>query len=58
MRKCPTEAVGRSGCGGARELRESGFEVEATDPDRYAWKIREELRRWGGLARATGIRVG
>ena len=39
-------------------LRGQGFDIEATTPAQYAEKIRSDLRRWGELARATGIRVG
>jgi tripartite-type tricarboxylate transporter receptor subunit TctC len=39
-------------------LQGMGFDIEATTPAEYAQKIREDLQRWGDLARATGIRIG
>lgn len=39
-------------------LEAQGFGIEATTPDQYAQKIRDDLQRWGELARATGIRIG
>ena len=42
----------------AKHLQDSGFDLEGTSPDQYARKIRDDLERWGELARATGIRVG
>jgi tripartite-type tricarboxylate transporter receptor subunit TctC len=39
-------------------LEAQGFGIEATSPDDYAQKIRDDLKRWGDLQRATGIRVG
>jgi tripartite-type tricarboxylate transporter receptor subunit TctC len=41
----------------AAQYTAAGFEVEGTTPEQYAAKIREELDRWGALARATGIRA-
>jgi tripartite-type tricarboxylate transporter receptor subunit TctC len=40
-----------------RHLEDSGFTVEATTPDQYAQKIRDDIRRWTELQRATGIRI-
>jgi tripartite-type tricarboxylate transporter receptor subunit TctC len=39
-------------------LEAQGFGIEATTPDQYAQKIRDDLRRWGELQRATNIRIG
>jgi tripartite-type tricarboxylate transporter receptor subunit TctC len=39
-------------------LQAQGFGIEATTPEQYAQKIRDDLKRWGDLARATGIRIG
>ncbi|HEV7264787.1 MAG TPA: tripartite tricarboxylate transporter substrate binding protein [Falsiroseomonas sp.] len=39
-------------------LEAQGFGIEATTPDEYAQKIRDDLRRWGELQRATNIRIG
>ncbi len=41
----------------AAQMMAAGFDIEGTTPDQYAAKIREELDRWGALARATGIRA-
>ena len=41
----------------AAALRAQGFDIEATMPEEYARKIADDLRRWGELARATGIRI-
>ena len=40
-----------------RHLEDSGFTVEATTPAQYAEKIRDDIRRWTELQRATGIRI-
>jgi tripartite-type tricarboxylate transporter receptor subunit TctC len=40
------------------QMRNQGLDVEGTTPEQYGQKIRDDLRRWGELARATGIRVG
>lgn len=40
------------------QLNNQGLDIEGTTPEQYAQKIRDDLRRWGELARATGIRVG
>jgi tripartite-type tricarboxylate transporter receptor subunit TctC len=42
----------------AAGLEAQGFGIEATTPDQYAQKIRDDLKRWGELQRATGIRIG
>lgn len=39
-------------------LEAQGFGIEGTTPAQYAQKIQDDLRRWGELARATGIRIG
>jgi tripartite-type tricarboxylate transporter receptor subunit TctC len=39
-------------------LQAQGFGIEATTPAQYAQKIRDDLQRWGDLARTTGIKVG
>lgn len=40
------------------QLRNQGLDLEGTTPEQYGQKIRDDLRRWGDLARATGIRIG
>ncbi|MGG5808595.1 Bug family tripartite tricarboxylate transporter substrate binding protein [Falsiroseomonas sp. CW058] len=42
----------------AAQLRNQGLDIEGSSPEEYGRKIRDDLRRWGELARATGIRVG
>lgn len=42
----------------AAHMQAAGFDIEGSTPDQYAAKIREELQRWGKLARDTGIRAG
>lgn len=40
------------------ELEAQGFVIEATTPEQYTQKIKDDLARWGELQRATGIRAG
>jgi len=39
-------------------LESAGLDLEGTTPEQFAAKIRDDLKRWGDLQRATGIRTG
>jgi tripartite-type tricarboxylate transporter receptor subunit TctC len=39
-------------------LEAQGFGIVASTPEEYGQKIRDDLKRWGDLARATGLRFG
>jgi tripartite-type tricarboxylate transporter receptor subunit TctC len=39
-------------------LEAQGFGIVASTPEEYGQKIRDDLKRWGDLARATGLKFG
>ncbi len=41
----------------SRRLVENGLEIEGTSPSEFRQAIEADLKRWGDVARATGIRV-